>query len=111
MADMREAARKAWRTRRYNEIKDLSMEEYEEYLQYENDKEQAKRMKTFRSLVLQMGGVWDSDYESVPLWAKRQDGNTLDILVDEVTHEGYPVEDASALYALIQDASPGRWEV
>lgn len=67
-----------------------------EILKFEQD-----RKKEIRKLIRHMGGVNDTDYESIPAWARRKYGYTLGELAQELSGRGYPVEDGEALYNLI----------
>lgn len=61
--------------------------------------------RAFRRTVISLGGVRASgDYESIPRWARRRQGQALDTMATELTSMGYRVDGAEDLYKLL-------WEV
>lgn len=103
-ANMRKAAYKAWKTtwkRTYNftdeELLDFIQERYQE----QTEADQRKRV---REVIRYLGGVYDSDYESIPTWAKRKNGRTLDLIVislNDILPE-YRIENANDVYSLLK---------
>lgn len=56
-------------------------------------------VKSFRAAVRDLGGVNDTDYESIPRWAKnKKRGKGLDQLVSELAGYGFIFADANELY-------------
>ncbi len=102
-ADMRQAAYKAWRTtwkRTYNftdeELLNFIQERYQEQIESES-------RKNVREVIRYLGGVYDSDYESIPIWAKRKNGRALDLIViplNDILPE-YKIENADDVYKLL----------
>lgn len=98
--------KKAWETRRYNQILQMDESEYESYLMEQYDREyKTEAHKRIRDLIRQAGGVNDRDYEEIPRWCKRKNGRTLDLLVSELAEEGIPVTCADDLFELLQEVS------
>lgn len=99
-------ARKAWETRKLNQILHLSDEEYIAYMEQEMSREyNTAEHKRIRSLIIQAGGVNDPDYQDLPRWCKRKSGYGLDVLVGELSAEGVPVQSAEDLYKLLKEVS------
>jgi len=58
--------------------------------------------KQFKRAVMAQGGIAPSqDYESLPAWCKRKNGLAIDVAVDEIAQQGYPVQNADELYVLL----------
>lgn len=55
----------------------------------------------FKNIILAAGGVNDSDYEDYPRWCKRKKGKTLDVLIDRLIINGYPVNGTDDVYKLL----------
>lgn len=101
-----ELAKRAWETRRWNQIVNMTNEEYEAYIIAEHEKEhKTNEHKRIRNLIRQAGGINDRSYENIPRWCKRKNGHTLDLLVSELAEEGIPVTCADDLYQLLQEVS------
>lgn len=101
------SAKKAYETRRHNQIMQMTDAEYEDYILQEMDCEYVTaEHKRIRDLIRQAGGINDNDYELIPAWCKRKDGQTMDVLVSELAGAGVPVSCADDLYQLIQEVSP-----
>lgn len=100
-------AKKAWETRRFNQVSDMTEDEYMEYIheQYKLEYETAEH-KRIRDLIRCAGGVNDSDYETIPRWAKRKNGKPMDELVGEMAEHGVHLASADDLYVLLQEVSP-----
>ena len=102
-----ELARRAYETRRHNQIMQMTDEEYETYIVQQMEREYAgSEHKRIRDLIRQAGGVNDSDYEDIPAWSKRKNGQTLDVLVSELAADGIHLTGADDLYHLLQEVSP-----
>ena len=83
----------------------------QEFLETEQKKFEQQKLaeaKQFRQLIMEMGGVKiDDDYEYLPVWCRRKNGQRLDELVDEVAiFGGFPVNDANDLYEMLFEYSP-----
>jgi hypothetical protein len=76
----------------------ISLEQQQQREAARLDQEQRKAA---RRLIVQLGGVNDPDYETIPRWARRKKGYTLGELVQELAGEGYPLPDSEALYEFI----------
>lgn len=101
-----ELARKAWDTRKFNYVENMTNDEYEAYMLEQYNKEfGTDEHKRIRDLIRQAGGVNDKDHEDIPIWSKRKTGRTLDVLVSELAEEGIPVTCADDLYSLLQEVS------
>ncbi len=102
-----ELARRAYETRRHNQIMQMTDEEYEDYILQQMDREYVTaEHKRIRDLIRQAGGINDHDYEDIPTWCKRKDGQPLDVLVSELAGDGVPITCANDLYQLLQEVSP-----
>lgn len=63
---------------------------------YEKLKKQ--QVRELKKLIIELGGVNDPDFETIPRWAKRRKGHTLDYLLNELAAEGYYYNDSNELY-------------
>ena len=104
--DWQQAGYKAWKTKWkhiYNftdeELLDFIEERYQEQIE-------AKERKRVREIIRYLGGVYDSDYESIPIWAKRKNGRALDLMVislNDILPE-YKIENADDVYKILNDS-------
>ncbi len=103
MTDYREAALKAWATR----LAEMEEEDYQALVLKRLDREEKASSAYFRSVIVNdCGGVKDEDYESIPVWARRRNGTTLDDLIEVATRHGYYCETANDVYQVLQEVSP-----
>lgn len=99
--------KKAWETRRHNQIMQMTDDEYQAYIADQMERKYANsEHKRIRDIIRQAGGVNDSDYEDIPTWSKRKNGQTLDVLVSELAADGIHLTCADDLYQLLQEVSP-----
>jgi len=75
------------------------IERAREIYQRELEGFEKEELKRFRKVILELGGVNDSNYKYLPKWCIRKStGRTLDDLVTELASYGYYFEDANELY-------------
>ena len=60
--------------------------------------------KAFKAAVLAQGGIKPSVDYSIPQWAKRSAGLEIDVAVDEIAAQGWPVQDADGLFGMLEKA-------
>lgn len=58
--------------------------------------------KQLKQAVMASGGIKPSQDYSIPQWCKRSAGLALDVAVDEIAQQGWPVQDADGLFSLLQ---------
>jgi len=86
-------------------IDEIMEEDQQPVFDFEAKRFEKEYRKRFREIVMANGGIRPSrDYDSLPRWCKRNKGMGIDVMVDELTSEGYPIRDADELYRKI-------WEV
>ncbi len=99
------AAYKAWETMRLKECGG-DVEAYTQMMaDLETKKEVERQKKEARNLVRSLGGVYDTDYETIPAWAKRKSGRPLDTIVEDLKHNGIMVEDGNEVYEWLHEVS------
>ena len=100
----KQAGLKAYYTRIKN-IYDFTDEELEDFFEekYQEQIESESR-KNVREVIRYLGGIYDSDYESIPIWAKRKNGRALDEIALELNDflPEYRIEDSNDVYNLLQ---------
>jgi len=100
---MSKAAYKAWQTmwKRTYDFTDEELYDYsgKRYMEQERIKESKKVRDTIRLL----GGVNDTDFERIPIWAKRKGGRPLDEIASELSQllPEYQIEDSNDVYELL----------
>jgi len=104
MTSRREAALKAWETIRRRKQERATEEEQREEMERMYEEEKAQYRKEIRDTIRDLGGINDSDYESVPIWAKRRAGRKMDEVVMDLKEQGHYVEGADDVCALLQGA-------
>lgn len=91
-----------------DEVCEYSEEEVEEMFQVWISKQlNMERKEASRRLwhtIIDLGGINDPDYESIPYFLIRKGGRTLDDMTEELTREGYPCESANDVYDLVTQA-------
>ncbi len=63
---------------------DRAMEEQDKYIK----REEEKKAKEFRKMILSLGGIKDNDWESIPRWCRRNHGYTLGEVAQELSSIG-----------------------
>ncbi len=100
----KQAGMKAYYTRIKNTF-DFTDEELENFFEAKYQKQvESESRKNVREVIRYLGGVYDSDYESIPIWAKRKNGRALDLIVislNDILPE-YRIENANDVYSLLQ---------
>ncbi|NMC61666.1 MAG: DUF3990 domain-containing protein [SAR324 cluster bacterium] len=85
-------------------VEEIKLKEATKEQEAEIQKELNEYKKQIHKAILRLGGINDKDYKDIPLYLKRKTGRGLDELVLEMQGEGYQVENADDLYALIQES-------
>lgn len=101
MRNRREAALKAWETIRAKRANNQS--EFQAFCEV-MDQEEKEYKKELRKAILRIGGVWDKDFENIPVTLKRKNGLSLDEIVIELQGFGYNVQDSNDVFKLIEGA-------
>lgn len=101
MRNRREAALKAWETIRAKKAN--SQSEFQAFCEVV-EQEEKEYKKELRKAIIKIGGVWDKDFENVPVSIKRKNGVPLDEMVIELQGFGYNVQDSNDLFRLIEGA-------
>ncbi|MBA7513489.1 hypothetical protein ES705_05505 [subsurface metagenome] len=100
----KQAGLKAYYTKIKNTY-DFTDEELEDFFEAKYYKQvESESRKNVREVIRYLGGVYDSDYESIPIWAKRKNGRALDLIVislNDILPE-YGIENANDVYSLLK---------